>query len=73
MGSGFLGIHLPCFILEGCNPGAMKTPFGAHQQFGLDGESTESVKARCDRPERPISPPEHWSKNMRRAVGFVAK
>ncbi len=73
MGSGFLGIHSACFSLEGCIPGTMKTAFGAHEQLGLDGESTESVEARCDRPEMPVFPPKHWSRNVRRAVVFVTK
>ena len=73
MGSGFLGIHSARFSLKGCIPSAMKTAFGAHEQFRLDGESTESVEALRDPSQMPVFPPKHWCRNVRRTVFFVAK
>ncbi len=51
----------------------MKTEFGAPEELGLDGASTENVKARHDRSEMPVFPPKHWSRNVRQPVVFVAK
>ncbi len=73
MGSGCLGIHSARFSLKGCIPNAMKTALGAHEEFRLDGGSTESVEARRNRSEMPVFPPKYWSRNGRRAVVFVAK
>jgi len=73
MRSGSLGIYSAHFSLKGCSPSAMKTAVGAHEEFRLDGKSTESVEVRRNRSEMPIFPPKPWSRNGRRAVVFVDK
>jgi len=74
VGSGFRGIHSARFSLKGCIPSAMKTALGAHEEFRLDGGSTESVETRRNhRSEMPLFPPKPWSRNVRQAVVFVAK
>ncbi len=46
MGSSFLGIHSPRCSLKGCNPGAMKTAFGPHEQITQRDEETSPLAAR---------------------------